>query len=351
MLNKFTFPLISISLFVTGLHLLRELLIPLALATLLVYLTEPLNRLLARFKMPGLFRVPTILGVTALGVLGLSRLLTHNLLALGRSLPHYEARLDELLSNLLNGLGLDRSELEILKGGQSWFTYLQPETLTSMLSSGFVQTLDFLGNLALVLLFMIYLLFERDAFSLRISRLFEGDRAGHVLEILRQINEAVLGYLNIKTMVSAVTGLCTTIILWLFGIEFAVFWGFLTFMLNFVPTVGSLLAIVPPVLLAVLQLESISLVLLVLASLGVLQFLVGNLIEPMVLGDRLNLSPLVVLLSLIFWGWLWGLVGMLLSVPIMSAVKIILSHTPGGELWAQFMEDPRKSRNRPRALD
>jgi len=91
--------------------------------------------------------------------------------------------------------------------------------------------------------------------------------------------------------------------------------------------------------------------LLVLASLGVLQFLVGNLIEPMVLGDRLNLSPLVVLLSLIFWGWLWGLVGMLLSVPIMSAVKIILSHTPGGELWAQFMEDPRKSRNRPRPLD
>ncbi len=105
------------------------------------------------------------------------------------------------------------------------------------------------------------------------------------------------------------------------------------------------LAIFPPVLLAVIQLDSISLVLLVLVSLAVLQFLVGNVIEPMVLGDRLNLSPLVVLLSLIFWGWLWGVVGMLLSVPIMSAVKITLAHTPGYELWAQFMEDPRKTRS------
>jgi predicted PurR-regulated permease PerM len=122
-------------------------------------------------------------------------------------------------------------------------------------------------------------------------------------------------------------------------------------MLNFIPTVGSLLAIIPPVLLAVIQLDSISLVLLVLTSLGVLQFLVGNVIEPLVLGDRLNLSPLVVLLSLIFWGWLWGVVGMLLSVPIMSAVKITLSRTPGGELWAQFMEDPRKTHDRPPSTD
>ena len=351
MFNKLALPLLSITILISGLHLLRELLIPLALATLLVYLTEPLNRMLIRLKIPGVFRVPAILGVTTLGVLGLSRLVMSNLLALGKSLPHYEARLDELLSDLLNGLGLERSELEFLKGDQNWFAYLQPETLTSLLSSGFVQTLDFLGNLALVLLFMIYLLFEREAFSLRIQRLFQGERSRQVLEIMAQINEAVLSYLNIKTMVSAVTGLSTAIILWLFGVEFAVFWGFLTFMLNFIPTVGSLLAIIPPVLLAVIQLDSISLVLLVLTSLGVLQFLVGNVIEPLVLGDRLNLSPLVVLLSLIFWGWLWGVVGMLLSVPIMSAVKITLARTPGGELWAQFMEDPRKTHDRPPTTD
>ena len=345
MLTKITPTLLSIIIIITGLHLLKELLIPLALAILLVYLTEPLNRMLVRVKVPGIFRVPSILGITTLGVLGLSRLVTHNLIALGQSLPLYEERLDVLLSDLLNWIGLDRSELQFLKGDQSWFTYLQPQTLTSMLGSGFVQTLDFLGNLGLVLLFMIYLLFEREAFSIRIRRLLKAERAGRVLAVMAQINEAVLGYLSVKTVVSAVTGVSTTVILWLYGVEFAVFWGFLTFMLNYIPTVGSLLAIFPPVLLAVIQLDSISLVLLVLVSLAVLQFLVGNVIEPMVLGDRLNLSPLVVLLSLIFWGWLWGVVGMLLSVPIMSAVKITLAHTPGYELWAQFMEDPRKTRS------
>lgn len=100
MLNKTALPFLTITIFISGLHLLRELLIPLALAILLVYLTEPLNRVLIRMKVPGIFRVPVIIGVTTLGVLGLSRLVTHNLLALGKSLPHYEARLDELLSDL-----------------------------------------------------------------------------------------------------------------------------------------------------------------------------------------------------------------------------------------------------------
>ena len=141
MLSKITPTLLSIIIIITSLHLLRELLIPLALAILLVYLTEPLNRMLVRVKVPGIFRVPSILGITTLGVLGLSRLVTHNLIALGQSLPLYEERLDVLLSDLLNWIGLDRSELQFLKGDQSWFTYLQPQTLTSMLGSGFVQTL------------------------------------------------------------------------------------------------------------------------------------------------------------------------------------------------------------------
>ena len=108
----------------------------------------------------------------------------------------------------------------------------------------------------------------------------------------------------------------------MFGVLFAVLWGVLTFLLNFIPNIGSMISVVPPVLITLFHFGSISKTLGVAVALVALQTVVGNFIEPKMMGKGLDLSPLTVLLSLLFWGWMWGIPGMLLSVPLTAAIKI-----------------------------
>jgi predicted PurR-regulated permease PerM len=125
--------------------------------------------------------------------------------------------------------------------------------------------------------------------------------------------------------VSFITGLASYLILWIIGIDFAFFWAFLIFLLNYIPTVGSLIGTVFPALIALLQFDSMRPAVLVLVLVGIVQVLVGNLLEPKLMGNSLNVSPLVVLLSLTLWGSLWGVVGMILSVPITVMMVIVFA--------------------------
>jgi len=112
------------------------------------------------------------------------------------------------------------------------------------------------------------------------------------------------------------------------GVDFALFWAFLIFLLNYIPTVGSIVAVIFPVTFSLLQFESWSIFTLLLIILTSVQLLYGNFLEPRLQGNKLNLSPLVIIFSLLFWGQMWGVVGMLLCVPIMVMINIVLSHIP-----------------------
>ena len=133
-------------------------------------------------------------------------------------------------------------------------------------------------------------------------------------------------YLIAKTLISLATGGVTTGILYIFGVDFALLWGFLTFLLNFIPNFGSIVAGIFPVVLARLQFDSASTALILLVLLVTTQMVMGNVIEPKLLEFSLDLSPLLVLVALIFWGWLWGVWGMILAVPMMSILKIIFEN-------------------------
>jgi predicted PurR-regulated permease PerM len=130
-------------------------------------------------------------------------------------------------------------------------------------------------------------------------------------------------YLFLQLVISLATGVIVWFSLSLIGVDFAVTWGAMAFFLNFIPTVGSILASVPPILVALVQFPSIWPAVGTAVVLLMIQMTIGNVVAPKVLGERLNLSPVVVLISLVFWGWLWGVVGALLSVPIASAIKIV----------------------------
>jgi len=181
-----------------------------------------------------------------------------------------------------------------------------------------------LSNLFVALLTIVFILFEAAGFPAKLRAAF-GDRQGS--ERFEKIRYEVQHYLGIKSLVSLTTGAAIAAALAILGVDYPLLWGMLAFLLNYIPTFGSILAGIPPVLLAIVQLgpgHAIAVALVFVTTNVVL----GNFVEPHFLGRRLGLSTLVVFLSLVFWGWVWGPVGMLLSVPLTMILKIMLENTP-----------------------
>jgi predicted PurR-regulated permease PerM len=178
-----------------------------------------------------------------------------------------------------------------------------------------------LTNTFLIGLTVIFILLEASSFQKKARAAF-GNPKG-VSDQFGQFTTAINHYLGIKTLMSLGTGIIVTIWVWLLGIDFPMIWGLLAFLLNYVPNLGSIIAAIPAVLLAYIQYDP-GRMLLVAFGYVVINVVFGNFIEPRMMGRKLGLSTLVVFLSLVFWGWLWGPVGMLLSVPMTMIVKITL---------------------------
>jgi predicted PurR-regulated permease PerM len=180
-----------------------------------------------------------------------------------------------------------------------------------------------LSNVLLVVLAMVFMLLEAVSLPAKLRQAFGDDvDLGRYSGIVGE----VYAYVAIKTYVSAATGFVVWLGLAVLGIDFPVLWGVLAFLLNYVPNIGSIVAAVPPVLLAVVQYGVGRAVVVALLFLGV-NLVIGNVIEPRLMGRRLGLSTVVVLVALVFWGWLWGAIGMILSVPLTMIAKILLKHS------------------------
>jgi len=149
-----------------------------------------------------------------------------------------------------------------------------------------------------------------------------GDRAERWLAAVRRITDDFQRYIAVRTLVGLITGAATGAVCLALGLEFALVWGLINFLLNYIPTIGSIVGVVPPVLFALVQFEGAGRALAVLAAVGGVQLVMGNWIDPLLQGRFLKLSPFVVLLSVVFWGWLWGIAGAFLSMPITVAVVI-----------------------------
>ena len=177
--------------------------------------------------------------------------------------------------------------------------------------TGLAQTAAaMLGNFVLICIFTGFMVFSDANFT----------------GILEEINEKIGGYILIKTLMSLLTGVLVAVECWIFGIDFAIFWGLLALLLNYSPTVGSIVATAPLILLAIVQLDSWGLIALFALNLIVLLQLMGQVLEPKLMGARLALKPLAILLGLIFWGRIWGIPGMFLSTPLMVVLRMLSAH-------------------------
>ncbi|MEO8399104.1 MAG: AI-2E family transporter, partial [Ignavibacteriaceae bacterium] len=196
---------------------------------------------------------------------------------------------------------------------------------TGVLKDVFTSFSEMMTNFFIVVIFWIFMLAGKSKFEDRLRVAFANSRE-MVNENIKNIDTQLQSYIIIKTILSLAVGIITTVILLAYGIDFALLWGFLAFILNYIPNIGSTIAVICPFGFSLLQYGFG----FTTISLGVLLFVIhnviGNVAEPHYLGRHLDLSPVFVLFSLIFWGWIWGIVGMFLAVPISAAIKILFSN-------------------------
>ncbi len=177
----------------------------------------------------------------------------------------------------------------------------------------------------LVLLFTIFILLEAPTIPAKLRAAFHLTEEGEAR--LKRLLDTVNRYMQIKTLTSLGTAACAWLLLWFFGIDFAILWVVLTFFFNFIPVVGNILMMIPPVLLALIQIDLGTALLVAIGYLAI-NTVIGNVLEPRIMGKGLGVSTLAVFVSLLFWGWLFGTVGMFLAVPLTAAVVIVLDANP-----------------------
>ncbi len=304
----------------------RFFLIPLAIAVLLFSLTTAIIDFVASARFGGL-RIPNwlaslvallIIGVVLFGLFALSTTQIDTVMV---TAPAYAERIQIAVAALFTWLGDDVAQ-GLLIAFQDIDVGAYIRAFAGSAGSLFVSTV-------LVFLYVGFLFAERPWFPAKIARLFpQPNRAREVDAILRSINRRIHHYILVKSAVSGATAILVYLVLVAFGLDFADTLAILTFVLNFIPNIGSILATLLPTLVALVQFDSWTLVIAVLAVVGTIQFSIGNVVEPMLMGRTLHLSSFAIILSLTFWGAVWGVVGMFLAVPLMVMVMIVCSHVP-----------------------
>ncbi|MEN8147798.1 MAG: AI-2E family transporter, partial [Campylobacterota bacterium] len=299
-----------------ALKMAAAIVVPFLLATFIVTIIAPLYSWLINKKVPTILALLTVVGglVVIFSLLGV--LVGSSVQSFTANMPVYEAKLQTQLSSLTTTL----SDYGLIKGDLT--SMFNPARLMQYSATVLKGAGSVLTNSFMIFLIIIFMLMESTQFAKKLD-IADGERETmkHVNEVLTKIKR----YMALKAVISLVTGVIVTIVLMMIGLDYAVLWGLVVFLFNFIPNIGSILAAVPAVLLALVQLGTLGAIEVAIVYLAT-NVLIGSIIEPRIMGQGLGISTLVVFLSLIFWGWLFGPIGMLLSIPLTIMIKIIL-HT------------------------
>jgi AI-2 transport protein TqsA len=308
----------SLVIVVAGMRAASTIINPFLIAVFLASLCSPPLHWLQRQRVPNGLAVAIILsGLLVAGFL-LILFVGRSVNALTQQLPVYQERLGILMSGLtawLGTLGLDMTNVLVSD-------YLSPGKVMSLVYYVLFTFKGLFRNMFLVFLIVLFILIEASGFPGKLAAAFPNPEKtlGHFKAMTTSVNQ----YMGVKAIFSMATGVLIWLILAMIGVDFAPTWGLLAFLLNFIPNIGSIIAAVPAILLALLQLGFPAALLALLGYLLV-NITIGNFLEPRFMGRRLGLSTLVVFLSLLFWGWVLGPIGMVLSVPLTMIAKIALA--------------------------
>ncbi len=309
------------------LHTLGGILLPFVLAGFLSMVFKPLVHKMRAWKIPFPVVLITVMLISAGALWLIYLIISLGVDQFASTSDYYVQQLKTVTSDVERSVG----SLMRAVGGKGTFklgSLLSPESATNFATGQVGTLLTIISDGVMVLLYLLFMLGASEAFPGKISSAFSGGRATVVLQLFQTLNTRVRTYLVMKTVFNLVNAVVAYFILLAFDVDFAPLIALLTFLFHYIPNIGSLFTTILPAFVYLLQTGSVPQALVLALILVVIQNIIGNVIEPKVMGDRLELSPVVVLFSLLFWGWMWGIVGMILSIPIMSALKALLETIP-----------------------
>ncbi len=325
-LAKVTYILVILIAIVTMLVYSEEYVVPFIVALIVWFIIHELRENLqmipwVRRKVPIWLQSMIAFFVITLVIVGVMEMIYYNLSTLYEGIDLYQKNFQVVLLQLNELMGWDVAT--------KINEYTSHIDLDQMAADGINFSTTLAGDAFLILIYVIFLLVEETVFPLKLKAFYpEESEQDKKEELFYKMDQNIGRYLRLKTLVSFITGALSYIALIIFDVDAALFWAFLIFILNFIPTVGSLIATIFPALFAVLQMAELAPFLYVLLSVGFVQIIVGNIVEPKMMGTSLNMSSLVVILSLTIWGAIWGIMGMILSVPITVMMIIVFEEIP-----------------------
>jgi AI-2 transport protein TqsA len=302
----------------------QQFFVPLVMAVLAVYLVDILSRFIRKLSVAD-HSVPRAISVVlafaiifGLGVV-LIEIIAQNARHVAIAAPKYQARLQQLQAELFSRVGIEEPpEIRQLVRGIDL-----PAVFTAVAK----QVAAVLEDVTLILIYGLFIMLERRFIPIKVQALFpDPERRKNAIRIIRRIDRDIHTYLGVKTAVSLTSALLAYVLMRFVGLDFAEFWALLVFILHFIPTIGVIVATLLPTLLAAVEFNSLGPVLVIGIGITAIAQFMGNIVEPNVMGETLNLSPLTVIVSLIVWGSVWGIVGAFLCVPLTVILVIVLSN-------------------------
>jgi len=324
----------SLVVVIAGMKAAAPLLVPFLLSAFIAVISFPLMSKLQQSGLPKGFSLTLVMLLVILVGFALSVLVGSSITDFSHSVPMYQKRITEEWAYVL--LWLSNHGFSVADAVKDAINPSAAVNLLSTILKGFGNVLT---NSFLIILMVVFILLEAAGLTQKFVNLngaaSQNDNADE--KVFSQVFvEKLRNYMSLKTIISMVTGLIIGVALWLIGVDYPVLWGVLAFMLNFVPNIGSIIAAVPAVLLTVVQLGFVP-ALFVAAVYVAVNIIIGSFIEPKYMGKELGLSTLVVFVSLVFWGWVLGPVGMLLSVPLTITVKLALDSNPETQWFGHLL--------------
>jgi AI-2 transport protein TqsA len=302
----------------------QSILLPFVIALFVWYLINALATVSRGIHIGGTTLPPSLRFGAAIVILALLSWLAVTLVAsninqLAAAAPRYEQNLRLLVNRAGAVMGYD--ELPHL------FVLFEGERLATLLRNLAGALTYLVGIVGTVAIYVVFLLLEQHSFNSKIAALFpDADREARVHRILERVGAQVESYVWLKTVMSALPALVSYVVMKIVGLDMAEFWALLIFGMNYIPYFGAWLGVIIPTILAAIQFGTLAPVLWIAGALTIVQFTTGSILEPRIMGQGLNLSPVVMLLSLAFWGTIWGVVGMFMAVPLMVVIMIVCSH-------------------------
>lgn len=323
---------------------LSKILIPLFLAILFALMFQPIVNGMRHIKFPVFIIIPLIYIITLGGVYLVSSVMYSTGVNIADELPYLGEKFTEKLTagvNLYNDI--TGSHVKANNLVNNIMKQVDRATIAQYAGMAASRITSFTSDFVMFALYYFLILAGMPRYK-NFVRFVGGPKNGELLlENYEKIHKSIVNYMIYKSLINLFLGACVYFICVFFGIKFALFWGFLMFIFHFIPTVGAVVATIPPILMALLQFDNLAPVLIIVLALFGLQFVVGNILEPKLMGKQLKINTVSVLFGLVLWGSIWGVVGMLLSVPLMVLIKLILEQVEDFSYVSRLMDPAPKN--------